>query len=206
MARYLYLLLSISTVFASCARDAHLKSILIGKQVWMMENLSTIHFRNGDPITQAKTQEEWVLLGRQGKPAWCYPMNKEENGAKYGKLYNWYAANDPRGIAPDGWHVPTDEEWKQLTDFLGGEIAAAYTLRESGLNNGTPGFGGQAGGGCKYDGSFFGFGQNGNWWTSTASNDEFAWIRKLNYVQCEINSIPFSKQSGCAIRCIKDKN
>src|SRR5690349_7105350 len=83
-------------------------SVKIGNQVWMLENLDVDHFRNGDEIPHASSVEAWVEAGKQGKPAWCYYDNKEENGTRYGKLYNWFAAADPRGLAPEGWRVATD--------------------------------------------------------------------------------------------------
>jgi len=101
------------------------KKISIDNQVWMAENLNVGNFRNGDPILQAKTDDEWARAGKEGKAAWCDYENKPENGTKYGKLYNWFAVNDQRGLAPEGWHVPTDAEWRQTTLFLGGEDAAA---------------------------------------------------------------------------------
>ena len=107
------------------------KSIKIDNQVWMAENLDVGNFRNGDPVPEAKTDEEWVSAGKEGKPAWCYYENKIENGISYGRLYNWYAINDPRGLAPEGWHVPTDEEWRKVTLFLGGEDAAGTKMKSS---------------------------------------------------------------------------
>jgi hypothetical protein len=89
----------------------------------MAENLNVSTFRNGDPIPEAKTDEEWKKAGKEGKPAWCYYENDPKNGAKYGKLYNWYAVNDPRGLAPAGWHVPSDAEWTTLGDQLGDEAS-----------------------------------------------------------------------------------
>jgi len=87
----------------------------------MTENLNVATFRNGDPIPEAKTNEEWKKAGENKQPAWCYYDNDPKNGAKYGKLYNWYAVSDPRGLAPNGWHVPTDAEWTILTDYLGND-------------------------------------------------------------------------------------
>src|SRR5688500_3606271 len=89
------------------------KTIKIGSQVYMAENLNVSHFRNGDAIPEVKTNEEWMLAGKEKKPAWCYYDNKPENGSIYGRLYNWHAINDPRGLAPEGWHVATDAEWRQ---------------------------------------------------------------------------------------------
>jgi len=105
------------------------KSVKIDNQVWMAENLNVGNFRNGDPVPEARTEEEWERAGKEGKPAWCYYENKIENGVLYGKLYNWYAVTDPRGLAPPGWHVPTDAEWRQVTLFLGGEDAAGTKMK-----------------------------------------------------------------------------
>lgn len=95
------------------------KSVKIGTQTWMAENLNVSTFRNGDPIPEAKTNEEWEQAGENKQPAWCYYDNDPKNGAKYGKLYNWYAVNDPRGMAPVGWHIPTYVEWTTLENYLG---------------------------------------------------------------------------------------
>ena len=99
------------------------QTVTIGTQVWMTKNLDVATFRNGDPIPQAKTVEEWRAAGDNKQPAWCYYNNDPANGAKYGKLYNWYAVNDPRGLAPVGWHVPSDGEWTTLTNYLGEQAA-----------------------------------------------------------------------------------
>jgi uncharacterized protein (TIGR02145 family) len=95
------------------------KGVAIGTQTWTVKNLDVATFRNGDQIPQAKTDEEWKAAGDNKQPAWCYYDNKVANGTKYGKLYNWYAVNDYRGLAPAGWHVPTDAEWKVLIKSLG---------------------------------------------------------------------------------------
>ena len=97
------------------------KSVVIGTQIWMTENLNVSTFRNGDPILEAKTTEEWENAGKNKQPAWCFYENDPKYGTKYGKLYNWYAVNDQRGLAPVGWHVPSDAEWTLLVDFLGNE-------------------------------------------------------------------------------------
>ncbi len=105
------------------------QTVTIGTQVWMIKNLDVATFRNGDPIPQAKTAEEWVKAGENQQPAWCYYDNDPANGAKYGKLYNWYAVNDSRGLAPVGYHIPSDAEWRKLTDFLGGEDIAGAKMK-----------------------------------------------------------------------------
>ena len=95
------------------------KTVTIGAQVWMAANLNVSTFRNGDLIPQATSDAEWKAADENKQPAWCYYDNDAKNGAKYGKLYNWYAVNDPRGLAPAGYHVPTDAEWTTLDNFLG---------------------------------------------------------------------------------------
>jgi uncharacterized protein (TIGR02145 family) len=89
----------------------------------MTRNLDVERFRNGDLIPHAESNEEWKVAGENGQPAWCYYDNDPENGKKYGKLYNWFTVNDSRGLAPEGWHIPTYEEWARLEEFLGTEIA-----------------------------------------------------------------------------------
>ncbi len=92
------------------------KQAKIGNQVWMAENLNVDHFRNGDIIPEAKSEAEWINASVNETPAWCY-YTDESNGKIYGKLYNWYAVNDPRGLAPDGWHVPSEDEWRTLLNY-----------------------------------------------------------------------------------------
>jgi uncharacterized protein (TIGR02145 family) len=96
-------------------------TVTIGTQVWMTKNLELSTFRNGEIIPEAKTPEEWEAAGKNKQAAWCYYDNNPANGTKYGKLYNWYAVNDPRGLAPSGWYIPTDEEWRVLENSLGSE-------------------------------------------------------------------------------------
>jgi len=94
-------------------------SVDIGGQIWIQRNLDVDCFRNGDLIQEAKSNEDWQKAADEEKPAWCYYDNDPANGKKYGKLYNWYAVNDPRGLAPEGWSIPTTEEWEILRDELG---------------------------------------------------------------------------------------
>ena len=94
------------------------KSVKIGKQTWTTENLNTGKFRNGDNIPEAKTNLEWETAGNEKKPAWCYYNNDPANAKKYGKLYNWYAVKDARGLAPEGYHIASTEEWDALSSYL----------------------------------------------------------------------------------------
>lgn len=108
-------------------------SAQIGGQVWTTKNLDVDKFRNGDPIMQVRTFAELKKAGEDKKPAWCYLDFDPVNGIKYGRLYNWYAVTDPRGLAPSGWHIPSTIEWYELFEFLGGEDRAGTKLK---LGNG----------------------------------------------------------------------
>ena len=77
-------------------------TVTIATQIWAAANLNVGTFRNGDSIPEARTHQEWAAAGEAGKPAWCYYNNDPANGLRYGKLYNWYAVNDPRELAPAG--------------------------------------------------------------------------------------------------------
>ena len=122
------------------ASNSFAQTVTIGTQVWTTKNLDVSTFRNGDAIPQAKTDEEWEVAGNNKQAAWCYYDNDPANGTKYGKLYNWYAVVDTRGLAPAGWHIPTDEEWTVLSTFLGGEAVAGKKMKStSGWNSYTTG-------------------------------------------------------------------
>jgi uncharacterized protein (TIGR02145 family) len=98
--------------------EKKIKTVQIGNQTWMVENLNTEFFANGDPIPHAETEEEWAEASQNFEPAWCYYDNDPENGKKYGRLYNWYAVNDPRGLAPDGWRIPSEDDFNSLFSFI----------------------------------------------------------------------------------------
>ncbi|HLO60275.1 MAG TPA: fibrobacter succinogenes major paralogous domain-containing protein [Bacteroidales bacterium] len=183
------------------------EKLKIGNQIWMAENLRVLHFRNGDDIPFARTDEEWVNFGMQGKPAWCYPDGNDKNADKQGLLYNWYAVTDPRGLAPKGWHVTTDDEWTAMINLLGGSVKSAMILRidnrldkenKVGSFNGLPS-------GCRNrSGVFYGSGSFGYWWSSTSNDEISAWLRVLNYPKCDINFMTYEKIYGASVRCIKN--
>jgi len=184
--------------------------VTIGTQVWMTKNLDVSTFRNGDPIPQAKTDEEWKKAGENKQPAWCYYNNDPANGAKYGKLYNWYAVNDSRGLAPVGYHIPSDAEWTKLTDFLGGNEVAGTKMKSTdgwkGNGNGTneSGFSGLPGGYRYFGGTFDDFGDYGYWWSSSENLTTNAWYRYLNYVNGYVSRYGYSKGRGFSVRCLRD--
>jgi uncharacterized protein (TIGR02145 family) len=187
------------------------KTIKIGEQTWIAENLNVSHYRNGDPIQQVQDANEW---GKLTIGAWCYYNNDEENGKTYGKLYNGYAVKDPRGLAPEGWHVPSDAEWEILTDYLGGADIAGFKLKETGTihwqsNTGATnesGFTAFPGNYRDYDGSFYNdmVGHRGEWWSS--SEDDFGNIF-FRFLICNDSAIKRTyrgKHHGLSVRCLRD--
>lgn len=190
------------------------KEVTIGKQVWMTQNLNVDKFRNGDPIPEAKTDEEWRKAGENGEPAWCYYNNNPDNGDRYGKLYNWYAVNDPRGLAPEGWKIPSDEDWSRLADFLGGESVAGTKMKstdfwadykgKSGNGTNESGFSGLPGGGRSSSGTFDDIGKGGYWWSSTELSATNAWHRNLIYLTGNVYRNSYGKMFGFSVRCLRE--
>jgi uncharacterized protein (TIGR02145 family) len=184
-------------------------SVSIGEQTWMSQNLNVSHFLNGDSVPEVKSSDEWARYSAEGKPACCTVQNDPENGRKYGKLYNWYAVNDPRGLAPKGWHIPSDDEWTKLTKTLGGDVMAALKMRTDdfdGINikKESKGFSGLPGGARNPYGEFYGFANYGYWWTSTEYMYSGAKMRVLSYNDCSVNFLNYSKGCGLSVRCIGD--
>jgi uncharacterized protein (TIGR02145 family) len=182
------------------------KTIKIENQVWMAENLDVDTYRNGDSIPQVKKPEDWAKL-KTG--AWCYYDNKPENGAKYGKLYNWYAVKDPRGLAPAGFHVPSDAEWAQLSANLEEEEVAAKIKsrkgwKENKYSSNETGFSALPGGYRYNVGPFIYEGVNACYWSSTPSKDGKAWGRTLTYNHVDMGKDDGSFGSGLSVRCIQD--
>jgi uncharacterized protein (TIGR02145 family) len=178
--------------------------IKIGKQIWTTKNLDVSTYRNGDIIPQVQSEEEWANLSTG---AWCYYENKTSNGKKYGKLYNWYAVNDPRGLTPNGYHIPTDKEWSILADYLGGDESAGAKMKSkdgwkevvNGKNS--IGFDGLPGGFRSNRWNFNSIGTYVYWWSSTKKLNDYAYFRSLS-ISLYRNTM--HKQFGCYIRCIKD--
>ena len=144
-------------------------SVKIGEQIWMTENLNVSKFRNGDIIHEAKTDEEWKKAGERGLPACCYYENNTVNGKKYGKLYNWYAVNDTRGLAPEGWKIPKVSDWDELQRFSKENICKKIKSTSGWSNKGNDQFGfkGLPGGSKDFFGFCSGLGESTDWWSST---------------------------------------
>ena len=183
------------------------QTVTIGTQVWTSKNLNVSTYRNGDVIPQVQDKQAWAKLTTG---AWCYYNNDASNGTKYGKLYNWYAVHDPRGLAPNGYHIPTDKEWKKLTDYLGGESGAGTKMKStSGWNNNgngtnSSGFSVLPGGLRDSYGSFNYIGGTGYWWSSSEINTFIAWFRILNYVNGNVDRSGSDKVDGFSVRCLRD--
>ena len=179
---------------------------------WSSENLDVDKFRNGDIIPEARTPSAWKLAGENKTPAWCYYDNDLENAKKYGKLYNWFAVIDPRGLAPEGWHVPTDNEWTELENLLdddaGKKLKSKNGWENSGNGTDQIGFNAMPGGGRNGAGDFHLIGELAFFWCAT--EDEFgeAWGRDFhgcyNYVVRDNDECYYNKTSGASVRCIRD--
>jgi uncharacterized protein (TIGR02145 family) len=173
-------------------------SVIMGDQTWMAKNLDVGAFRNGDPIPEAKTNEDWIKAGLGKKPAWCYFENNSETGARHGKLYNGYAITDPRGLAPEGYRIATDADWVRLASRLGGRDTAGSEMKN------IRSFGALMGGYRNNDGRFYGLGVNGYWWSSTVIFQDVMWNLVLNHGH-GVAFRNYSKlQDGLSVRCLKD--
>ena len=181
------------------------KTVIIGTQEWMAENLKVTHYRNGDPITNITDNTQWVNNRTQG--AWCSYNNDAANKTTYGLLYNFYAIADSRGICPTGWHVPSDSEWNTLIEYLGGADIAGYKLKKVGENidsDNSSGFNALLGGRkFYYDGQFLHLKGEDAWWSSTG-DESYAWTRFLYSTEKSIHREESLNYSGLSIRCVKD--
>ena len=187
------------------------ETVKIGAQVWLVENLRVKHFRNGDPIPRAKSDKEWLKMDNAQKPAWCYYENNPLNGEKYGLLYNWYAVNDPRGLAPEGLHVPDNEEWDALVEHLGGIKKAGAKLKsgkgwyKNNYATNESGFTGLPGGKRVRGQGFSNIENKANFWSTSEFNKTYAWRYGLVYLNGKVlKSKTNDKAYGMSVRCIKD--
>ena len=206
-------------------------TVTIGKQVWMVENLKTTKFRNGDLIANVTVNASWAALTTS---AYCWQNNDAAKKVTYGALYNWFAVVDSRNIAPTGWHVPTDSECLTLIKYLGGKDVAGGKLKETGTshwqspNTGATNSSGftYLPGGCRsyLDGHFVNVGRHGYLWTRTAGDaasgsgddkNESGWTRTVGnasgalyhglfYNGTYVNRNSDYKQYGFSVRCVRE--
>ena len=190
------------------------KTVYIGTQQWMGENLKVSKYSDGTNFPNITDNKQWQ---KNITGAWSYYKNDDANNEKYGKLYNWYAvsrtSNTNKNVCPTGWHVPTDVEWKVLTDYLGGESEAGSKMKEVGtMNWSTPNsdatnmtmFTGLPGGIRNNNGDFSNNGDFGNFWSSSELNAGNAWYRYLGTSFGDANRNNNAKLTGMSIRCIRD--
>lgn len=194
-------------------------SVIIGDQEWMVENLKVTHYRDGNAIAKIVDATEWF---NSTAGAYCSYNNDDTNAEIYGSLYNWYAVKDSQNIAPEGWHVPSDDEWKALEVFLGmnQEIADQAFWRgpdvsgklrtvdgwniENGANN-ESGFSALPGGARDEEGVYFWAGSHATFWTST--EDYYGpWDRILADTTSNIFRYPYHWNAGFSIRCVRDES
>jgi uncharacterized protein (TIGR02145 family) len=196
--------------------------VTIGNQKWMKENLDVVTYRNGDTIPQVTDPSAW---GSLTTGAWCYYKNDPSNGPIYGKLYNFYAVNDPRGLAPRGWHIPTDDEWTTLSTYLGGDQYSGGKMKTTGTTRWvTPnadatnesGFGAQPGGLLEYIRSFLNMGYSCNFWSASDYYNfkvdynppnvisRLAWSRTLDHRSSILFRNGTNYEFGFSVRCLKD--
>lgn len=190
-------------------------SIIINTKQWMKQNLNVSKYRNGDVIPQVTDVTEWENLTTG---AWCYYDNETDNGTIYGKLYNWYAVNDPRGLAPTGWHIPTDQEWTTLTTFLGGNTnVAGAKMRDTGalwsptsaVATNQSGFSALPGGQGFITTTVTGevpfnfLGDVAYWWSATSSSANSAYTVNVSLTNSLTRS-SIRNKAAISVRCVKN--
>lgn len=214
------------------------RTVQIGMQWWMASNLLSTHYADGTEIPEVESTSAWEALGSRDS-AYCYYNNNTSREAfTYGALYTWAAAldgaessqNNPsgiQGVCPDGWHLPSDAEWKELELYLGMSQTEADTtgprgidlgsqlavntdlwadgLLESSATFGSSGFLALPGGGRRYDGTFGHLGDNANFWSATESDSAKAWGRHLYSIYTTLHRYHNVKSDGFSVRCVKDK-
>jgi uncharacterized protein (TIGR02145 family) len=185
-------------------------------QEWMSENLRSKVYANGDPIAHY-SEVEWSTFD---SGIWVHQNNDSLNDNPYGKLYNWYAVEDSRNVCPTGWHVPTDEEWTELTNYLGNDNPTYFSFEIAGGKMKSTGtqywqspntdatneslFSGLPGGRCNNAGDFSDTGFQGWWWSSSPIGSHSAYGRLLKHNQSDISRVSHDKEEGFSIRCLKD--
>ena len=184
--------------------------VTIGSQIWTRCNLSVTTYRNGDSIPQVTNPTQWTNLTTG---AWCYYNNDPLTEPLYGKLYNWYAVNDPRGLAPVDYHIPTDNEVATLSTSLGGDSVAGGKMKEIGLSHwiapntaatNESGFTALPAGYRVNGGNFANIGGITRWWTSTEIDTTYAGSYDLDNTDPNLFRFPYEKNWGHSVRLVKD--
>jgi uncharacterized protein (TIGR02145 family) len=222
IALYILVFTALSMSLASCSKEDRppdpvtdidgntYKTVRIGTQIWMAENLKTTTFSDGSVIRQITGKSVWDTLSL---PGYCWYNNDETAyKASYGALYNGYTITDGM-ICPTGWHVPAAEEWQLLITFLGDSIKAGGKLKESGTDHwlipntgadNSSGFGAVAAGIRYFEGSFSSVSYFTSFWSSTQIGTDDKWYMSLYYGDAKASLGHKSKNYGFSVRCVKD--
>lgn len=190
-------------------------TVKIGPSVWLKQNLRVSKYRNGDPIPVLTDNPSWAKT-KEGSCA--FYRHDASNKLTYGRLYNWYAVADPRGLCPAGWHVPSYNEWNTLVNYLGGEEVAGGKLKSKGTRaegdglwdspndsaTNAVGFDGHPGGYRDTGGMFFAKGGNAFWWSSTEYDSTKSYSQLLIFMQVYSRLNDDNKNYGYSLRCIRD--
>ena len=205
------LFLGVSGLFLACTKPSGLASktcmntILIGEQVWTTKNLNVEEFRNGDPIPEVKTNEAWIKSVENKQPAWCYYENIHANGAKHGKLYNWYAINDQRGLAPKGFHIATEAEWSLLIDYFGNNLEGVRaTSKEDEITAKNSGLSVLYSGRRDPNGKFHDIDLGGFWWCIEEGKSIYHMGLGLRENENEFVWQILGVGCGYSVRCVRD--
>lgn len=185
-------------------------SIQIGEQIWMADNLAVRHYQNRDSIEFAETAADLERFGNAEVGAWMYPNGDSTLVTEYGLLYNWFAVMDERGIAQEGWHVPSDNDWQQLAEHLGVDSAGTQLKvsdgwKDGGGGNNSSGFAAVPAGFRHWDGTYEGLGIYGSWWTTTVLEDDryYVWFRGVGHDYDHLYRDRTSKYLGMSLRMIQ---
>ena len=194
----------------AAASGISLPGVRICYQQWIYKNLDVRTYGNGDTIPLVTDPVAWANL-TTGAMCW-YNNDSATFGAIYGRLYNWYAVNDPRGLSPSGWHIPSNEEWSNLGECLGGDsiaggkmkaVSALWIVPNSGATNRT-GFTGLPGGSRNENGLFSNLGNNGYWWSSTGFSGSNGWYCSLFNAATNLIRVDKLKTYGFSVRFVKN--
>lgn len=185
-------------------------TISIYNQVWFAENLKTTRLNDSTPISELNTLPD---LTKTEEPYFCLYNNDNVNKTHYGYLYNWYAVNTNK-LCPKGWHVPSEDDWKELTDSLGGTTVAGGKLKQRGTDfwkdantdaTNSYSFSALPGGYRNLSGTYKYLGERGFWWSSTANDSISSWYHSIYYYSGQIYNNNFANNMGFSVRCIKDQ-
>jgi uncharacterized protein (TIGR02145 family) len=188
------------------------KTVILGTQTWMAENLKTRHYQNGNEIPNITDPKQW---GKLTSGAYCTYNNCNAPGNDTSGifLYNWYTVVDSRKMCPTGWHIPTDNDWTTLINYLGGDKVAGGKMKESGTlhwktpNNGATNESGLTVlpfGARSLKGTFKNIGTTAGFWSSTEYESLNAWHRNLNFTYPFVMRDINAKAVGLSVRCLKD--